>query len=196
MLGMNIRLPATLGRRKVWQCGRENALGRARLILLNPRLSALSTRSRTTALTGDVYPAPNRAAVPTSPAPMLALPVDSRCTSGVLPLDCSGYVEDDSYGRTVCGEAPQYETNAACPRGRLRCSPGVRGGGIWQQSRIEMTLGIILLFLVLSEMDDAWHWHTSVMRWVRRLYQMGLLRWQSARATILERLDKDGRGGL
>jgi len=70
------------------------------------------------------------------------------------------------------------------------------GGGIWQQSRIEMTLGIILLFLVLSEMDDAWHWHTSVMRWVRRLYQMGLLRWQSARATILERWDKDGRGGL
>ena len=38
------------------------------------------------------------------------------------------------------------------------------GGGIWQQSRMEMTLGIILLFLVLSEMDDAWQCSEPISR--------------------------------
>jgi hypothetical protein len=33
----------------------------------------------------------------------LGAKVDWRWTWGGLPLDCSGYVEDDSYGCTVCG---------------------------------------------------------------------------------------------
>src|SRR5215831_15120113 len=47
---------------------------------------------------GDVYPLPDLAAVPTSTAPMLTLPVDIQCTLGLLSLEMLSEYSIDNLG--------------------------------------------------------------------------------------------------
>ena len=76
---------------------------------------------------GEVYLAPDLAAVPTSTAPMPALPVDSRCTLGVLYLRNTVDQSTSSWGMVrKCldgmGEGGELGGWARCPLtfGRLR----------------------------------------------------------------------------